>query len=78
MIINSVLSAYHFGNITYPSMDPPRMGFLSTVPPNANDLMQSAQASAARFDEFPSTLNPLYIIIVPSFSIVISAIWIIY
>ncbi len=30
-----VLSAYHFGNLSYPSQDPPTIGFLSTVPDDA-------------------------------------------
>lgn len=50
----SVLAAYHFGNLTYPSQDPPRMGFLSTVPDNADALLRSAVARAAlRDDNFP-------------------------
>jgi hypothetical protein len=52
-----VLSAYHYGNLTYPSEDPPRMGFKSTVPPNASELLQSAVASAAKFENFPSTFK---------------------
>lgn len=50
----SVVSAYYFGNITYPSRDPPRMGFLSTVPSDANDKYQAAIQSAG--SNLPCTL----------------------
>ncbi|KAF9012876.1 acid protease [Hymenopellis radicata] len=33
--LKGVLSAYHFGNLSYPSQDPPTIGFLSTVPEDA-------------------------------------------
>ncbi|KAF6760642.1 aspartic peptidase domain-containing protein [Ephemerocybe angulata] len=56
--LKSVLSAYYFGNLTYPSRDPPRMGFLSTVPNNANELLQSAVSSAAKFENFPMLTAP--------------------
>lgn len=36
------LVAFYYGNLTHPSVDPPRIGFLSTVPSNANDLLTEA------------------------------------
>ncbi|KAF7369314.1 Peptidase A1 domain-containing protein [Mycena venus] len=30
--LKGVLASFYYGNITYPSVDPPRIGFLSTVP----------------------------------------------
>ena len=33
--VNSLLAAFYYGNITYPSHDPPKMGFLLTVPQDA-------------------------------------------
>ncbi|KAK7051989.1 peptidase A1 domain-containing protein [Favolaschia claudopus] len=30
--LKSVVAAFHYGNITYPSVDPPKIGFVSTVP----------------------------------------------
>ncbi|KAJ3527086.1 hypothetical protein NMY22_g9912 [Coprinellus aureogranulatus] len=56
--LKGVLSAYHFGNLTYPSQDPPRMGFRSTVPTNAGELLQAAVTSASRFDNFPMLSAP--------------------
>ncbi|KAH9480354.1 Pepsin A [Psilocybe cubensis] len=38
----SNIVAFHFGNLTHPSVDPPRIGILSTVPENANELLQEA------------------------------------
>jgi len=56
--LKSVLSAYYYGNITYPSSDPARMGFKSTVPPNANQLLLDAVASASRLNNFPMRIVP--------------------
>ncbi|KAJ7489027.1 aspartic peptidase domain-containing protein [Mycena latifolia] len=44
--LKGVLAAFHYGNITYPSADPPRIGLLSTVPENADALLQSALTDA--------------------------------
>jgi hypothetical protein len=50
----SVLSSYHYGNLTYPSQDPPRMGFLSTVPADADEQLKAAvQAAAQDGGNFP-------------------------
>ncbi|KAF9456223.1 aspartic peptidase domain-containing protein [Collybia nuda] len=46
--LKSVLASYHYGNLTYPSQDPPRMGFLSTVPSDANDQMREAVKDASQ------------------------------
>ncbi|KAF8476662.1 aspartic peptidase domain-containing protein [Russula ochroleuca] len=42
----SNLVAFYYGNLTYPSVDPPRIGFLSMVPVNANSIVQSDVAQA--------------------------------
>ncbi|KAF8582572.1 acid protease [Ramaria rubella] len=39
--MKSNLVAFYYGNLTHPSVDPPRMGFLSTVPSNVDDLYQA-------------------------------------
>lgn len=33
---------FYYGNLTHPSVDPPRIGFVSNVPQNANELLQQA------------------------------------
>jgi hypothetical protein len=43
----STLTTFYYGNLTYPSQDPPKMGFLSTVPSDASSKMQSAVSAAA-------------------------------
>lgn len=49
--LKSVVSSFYFGNLTHPSADPPRMGFLSTVPADASQNLKAAvaqvQASSA-------------------------------
>jgi len=45
--LKSVIASFYYGNLTYPSQDPPRMGFISTVPENANDLFAEAISNAA-------------------------------
>lgn len=49
----SNLVVFYFGNLTHPSVDPPRIGFLNTVPQNADALLQqaveNAQANQGRF-----------------------------
>lgn len=42
----SNLVAFHFGNNTHPSVDPPMMGFMSLVPDNADDLLRQAVQGA--------------------------------
>ncbi|KAH9476110.1 Cathepsin E-B [Psilocybe cubensis] len=53
--LKGVLSAYYYGNLTYPSQDPPKMGFLSTVPTDADQRLRDAVAAAAKADDnFPA------------------------
>ncbi len=40
------LVAFHYGNLTNPSQDPPRIGFLSNVPTNAAALLTQAVEEA--------------------------------
>jgi len=44
--LRSNLVAFYYGNLTVPSQDPPRIGILSNVPANANQLLQDAVNSA--------------------------------
>ncbi|KAH9969769.1 aspartic peptidase domain-containing protein [Russula dissimulans] len=49
----SNLVAFYYGNLTNPSVDPPRIGFLSMVPNNASSIVQrivtQAQANGGMF-----------------------------
>ena len=45
---SSTLTTYYYGNLSYPSQDPPKLGFLSTVPSDASGRMQSAASAAAK------------------------------
>jgi len=49
--------AFHYGNLTHPSVDPPRIGFLSTVPHNAAQLLREAVQNASRTGGFESTMH---------------------
>ncbi|EDR09872.1 uncharacterized protein LACBIDRAFT_318140 [Laccaria bicolor S238N-H82] len=51
--LKSVLAAFYYGNITHPSHDPPKMGFLSTVPQDAAAQLVSAVAAVKAGDNFP-------------------------
>ena len=54
----SNLVAFHFGNNTHPSVDPPMMGFMSLVPDNADDLLrQAVQGAEANGGVFESRLD---------------------
>ncbi|KAF8530176.1 acid protease [Hysterangium stoloniferum] len=46
VFMKSALVAFYFGNLTNPAADPPRMGFLSTVPSDADAALQSDVQSA--------------------------------
>lgn len=46
-ISSSVLASFHYGNLTNPSQDAPRIGFLSTVPADAGDILQADVSSAS-------------------------------
>ncbi|KAA1478680.1 acid protease [Dentipellis sp. KUC8613] len=54
--LKGVLAAFYYGNLTYPSQDPPRMGFLSTVPPDAGEQLGAAVSSAS--GSLPATSDP--------------------
>lgn len=42
-----VMASFYYGNLSYPSHDPPRIGFLSTVPADAGDQLKSAVVEAS-------------------------------
>jgi hypothetical protein len=44
--MKSNLVAFYYGNLTNPSVDPPRMGFMSMVPSNATQDLEEAVSSA--------------------------------
>ena len=48
--LKSNLVAFYYGNLTHPSVDPPRIGFLSLVPQNASQLLQVAVGEAVQND----------------------------
>ncbi|KAJ7141333.1 aspartic peptidase domain-containing protein [Mycena epipterygia] len=55
--LKSNLVAFHYGNLTNPSQDPPRIGFLSQVPNNATALLaQAVQDAVEDNGNFDSTL----------------------
>ncbi|KAF8876948.1 aspartic peptidase domain-containing protein [Infundibulicybe gibba] len=57
--LKSVLSAFYYGNLSYPSRDPPRIGFLSTVPPDAADRLRiSAEEGSRNGGNFPAMSEP--------------------
>jgi hypothetical protein len=63
-LIFSVVSTYYYGNLTHPSQDPPKMGFFSTVPRDAGELLKKAVGVAAAADgNFPGkhTFHDSYI-----------------
>ncbi|KAF9049443.1 aspartic peptidase domain-containing protein [Rhodocollybia butyracea] len=59
--MKSTLVAFHYGNLTHPSVDPPRIGFLSTVPADASALLTQAVDDAQSAGGFQSTLLFLYL-----------------
>lgn len=48
-----VLSAYYYGNLSFPSVDPPKIGLLSTVPTDASQQLQAAVTTASKAGNFP-------------------------
>ncbi|KAJ7121273.1 aspartic peptidase domain-containing protein [Mycena crocata] len=55
--LKSNLAVFHYGNLTNPSLDPPRIGLLSLVPANANELLvQAVNDAVAAGGQFDSTL----------------------
>jgi phytepsin len=56
MCFRRVLASFYYGNLTYPSRDPARVGFLSTVPADADQEMKNAVMSASvNGGNFPGT-----------------------
>lgn len=47
--LKSTLVAFYYGNLTHPSQDPPRIGFMSMVPANASQILEG-DVSAAQAD----------------------------
>jgi hypothetical protein len=58
--------AFHYGNLTHPSVDPPRIGFLSIVPNNASQLLTDAVKSAQQNGNFEGAL--ILLITLPLFT----------
>lgn len=51
--------AFYYGNLTHPSVDPPRIGIRSNVPANAGDLLQQAVKTALKNGgNFPRVYPP--------------------
>jgi phytepsin len=55
--LRSVLTSFYMGNLTHPSNDPPRIGFLSTVPDDDGAQLKAA-VSAAGASDLPETWEP--------------------
>lgn len=51
LISSRVLASFYYGNLTTPSVDPPRIGLVSTMPSNAPALLAAAIKAAE--DNFP-------------------------
>jgi hypothetical protein len=49
-IIGDVFMKFYYGNLTFLSVDPPCIGFYSTVPSNASEIFSSAIAAALSTD----------------------------
>lgn len=59
--LKSALVAFYYGNLTHPSVDPPKVGLLSTVPSSAGDRLQQIVDEAQRGDgnfELTSEIAP--------------------
>ncbi len=58
--MDSNLVAFYYGNLTHPSVDPPRIGFLSMVPDDANVILQTditqAKANGGNFESMSESL----------------------
>ncbi|KAJ3980813.1 aspartic peptidase domain-containing protein [Lentinula detonsa] len=53
--LKSTLVAFHYGNLTHPSVDPPRIGFMSMVPENSDALLTQAVENAQNAGSFETT-----------------------
>ena len=40
------MAAFYYGNMTHPSQDPPRIGFMSMVPSDATSALEEAVEAA--------------------------------
>ncbi|KAH9933149.1 aspartic peptidase domain-containing protein [Epithele typhae] len=63
--LKSNMVIFYYGNLTHPSVDPPRIGFVSLVPENDNNLLEEAvkdaQQNDGNFDSkcpYPFRLSP--------------------
>lgn len=65
----SVLAAFHYGSLTRPSQNPPRVGLLSTVNPNAGkQLCDDKHKAEQEHEGYPSTSRLSTIALVYVFS----------
>ncbi|OSX59716.1 hypothetical protein POSPLADRAFT_1066896 [Postia placenta MAD-698-R-SB12] len=56
--LKSNMVVFYYGNLTHPSVDPPRIGFRSMVPTNASALLDEAVSVASQdHGNFESTVN---------------------
>jgi len=55
--MRSNLVAFHYGNLTHPSVDPPRIGLMSLVPENVDDLFRQVIVDAQQTGDFEQTLQ---------------------
>jgi len=53
--LKSVLASFYYGNLTNPSVDPPRIGLVSTMPSDAKDLLLAAIKAAGT--NFPAIIE---------------------
>ncbi|TFY83839.1 hypothetical protein EWM64_g166 [Hericium alpestre] len=60
----STLVAFYFGNLTHPSVDPPRIGFMSSVPSNATaeltEAVDDAKSNGGNFEKFSDLPSGAY------------------
>ncbi|KAF8530168.1 acid protease [Hysterangium stoloniferum] len=62
VFMKSNLVAFYFGDLTNPAADPPRIGFLSTVPSNANAaLLSDVQSASTDLNGFLSASSKCFI-----------------
>ena len=61
--LKSNMVIFYYGNLTHPSVDPPRIGFVSLVPANATQIFQQAVDDAEQSGNFEcmfSSVDPLH------------------
>ena len=61
--VNSLLAAFYYGNITYLSHNPPKMGFLSTVPQDVALQLVSAVATVKMGNNLPPPSLPFSLLL---------------